>query len=156
MAEFAPDVRAAIYQAGEGRCIGCGRADVTAQHRRRRGMGGSRDPLISTPANGVPLCGSGTTGCHGWTERHPLPAKLLGWALEVYEDQLEAPFYTRFGWRRWTRDVRLVYTGGSPLPQEVDPFYSVAYVDVDVDELDQVIPRLDAVTEFNRRADGWR
>lgn len=147
MAEFPPDVRAAIYQAGEGRCIGCGRADVTAQHRRRRGMGGSRDPLISTPANGVPLCGSGTTGCHGWTERHPIEAKRLGWALEVHEDQLVAPFWTRFGWRRWTLDP-------GDEARFVRDFYAVAYVDDT--ELDRFAARTLAVLEFNGRADGWR
>ncbi len=146
MAEFSPATRAAIYQAGDGRCIGCGRADVTAQHRRRRGMGGSKDPLISTPANGVPLCGSGTTGCHGWTERHPLDARLLGWALEAHEDQLAAPFWTRFGWRRWVRDEVRGFT--------LAVVYLTAYVDPT--ELDRSIARELAVLAYTGRADGWR
>jgi hypothetical protein len=153
VAEFSAATRAAIYEAGGGRCVGCGRADVTAQHRRRRGMGGSRDPLISTPANGVPLCGSGTTGCHGWTERHPLEAKLLGWALGVEEDQLEAPFWTRFGWRRWVVDVHRFRSGDARVVHEAE-VYLVAYVDDD--QLDWRAAREQSVAVYRDRADGWR
>lgn len=102
-------------------------------------MGGSRNPLRSTPANGVPLCGSGTTGCHGWTEHHPIEAGLLGWRLQDWEDQLEAPFYTRFGWRVWTAD---------------GTFYAVAYVDEE--ELTDVDARMAAIRAYNARKDGWR
>lgn len=147
MSEFPDKVRAAIYEAGGGRCVGCGRPDVTAQHRRRRGMGGTRDPLSSTPANGVPLCGSGTAGCHGWTERHPVEAELLGWRLLDHADQLTAPFYTRFGWRVW---VRLEGSAAGLVPD----YYAVAYVDED--ELDRREARAEALTTFNRRAAGWR
>lgn len=138
MAEFAPEVRAAIYEVGSGRCIGCGRSDLTAQHRCARGMGGSRNPLRSTPANGVPLCGSGTTGCHGWTEHHPTDAGALGWRLQDHEDQLAAPFWTRFGWRVWTC---------------VDGFYAVAYVDEE--ELADVDARMAAIRAYDARKGGW-
>lgn len=143
-AEFSTAARAAIYEAGGGRCVGCGAANITAQHRRRRGMGGTRDPFASSPANGVPLCGHGTAGCHGWTEHHPGPANLLGWALTVGERQLEAPFYTRFGWRRWVVEE----TPGRPA------FYAVAFVyDEDLDRLEL---RERAVEAWQDRADAWR
>lgn len=116
-------------------------------------MGGSKDPAISTPANGLPLCGHGTAGCHGWTEHHPTEANLLGWALTVGEDQLEAPFFTRFGWRRWTVEERRSFDGGRLRP-EVLPFYAVAFVDDD--ELDRPAEREDARLAWARRADGWR
>jgi hypothetical protein len=139
VAEFSPAARAAIYEAGDGACVGCGRSNLNAQHRCARGMGGSRNPLRSTPANGVPICGSGTTGCHGWTERHPLPAGLMGWRLAQWQDQLTEPFWTRFGWKIWTC---------------VDGFYAVAYVDES--ELADVDARMAAVREYNAREDGWR
>lgn len=102
---FTDRARAAIYQLGEGRCIGCGRPDITAQHRRARGMGGTKDVSIGHPANGVPLCGSGTVGCHGWTEHHPQDALLLGWRLAPGQPALGAPFWDRlYGWRAWTED----------------------------------------------------
>lgn len=142
---FSPATRAAIYQVNDGRCIGCGRTDLTAQHRRARGMGGNRDPLIAAAPNGVPLCGSGTTGCHGWTERHPLPAELLGWRLVGMQDALEEPFWTRFGWRRWM---------STRLADDQDDFYTVGYVDID--ELDRYPLRVDAVDVYRSRKPGWR
>lgn len=44
--------------------------DWSYHHRRPRQMGGSRWPGINLPGNGLILCGSGTTGCHGDVERN--------------------------------------------------------------------------------------
>lgn len=140
---FSEHARAAIYEVGHGRCIGCGRPDVSAQHRRARGMGGTSDVSIGHPANGVPLCGgamAGVLGCHGWAERHPRLARLLGWSLEPGELALEAPFYDRlYGWRRWVEEP--------PGPGERIPWVGVAYVDV-IEDLDRVEERLDAVARY--------
>ena len=107
---FSPTARAAIIEAGHGRCIGDGRPDVTTQHRRARGMGGTSDVAIGHPANGVPLCGDGVRGCHGWAEHNPIDAALLGWRLVAGELATVAPFWDRtYGWRRWTADGFLEY-----------------------------------------------
>lgn len=107
---FSPSARAAIIEAGHGRCIGDGRPDVTTQHRRARGMGGTSDVSIAHPANGVPLCGDGVRGCHGWAEHNPDDAALLGWRLVAGEAATVAPFWDRlYGWRRWTPDGFLTY-----------------------------------------------
>lgn len=37
-------------------------------HREPRKMGGRKDAHLSRPSNGLTLCGSGTTGCHGRVE----------------------------------------------------------------------------------------
>lgn len=42
--------------------------DWSYHHRRPRGLGGTRWPGINLPGNGLILCGSGTTGCHGDVE----------------------------------------------------------------------------------------
>lgn len=134
---FSDATRAAIYEAGGQRCIGCGRTNITAQHRTARGRGGTSGAaaiLIARAANGLPLCGDGVRGCHGWTESNPEWAVLLGWRVLSGTDPEHAPFWTRFGWQRWT------YIEG-------DPF--VAYVDVEED-LDRVPDRLRAVEEFRR------
>lgn len=48
-------------------CIRCGRniagRDYSIHHRLPRGQGGS-----NSPQNLMTICGSGTTGCHGWIE----------------------------------------------------------------------------------------
>lgn len=63
-------------------------------------MGGSRWPGINLPSNLLTLCGSGTTGCHGWVEGHPEWAKAQGWSVSVYERDHVAtiPVWT---WRGW-------------------------------------------------------
>ncbi|MCM0619809.1 HNH endonuclease [Nocardioides bruguierae] len=73
-----------------GRCERCGRGlrigdtwtgDHSIHHRRPRGMGGTTDPTANTPANLLLLCGSGTTGCHGWVEANRGEATRLGWLV---------------------------------------------------------------------------
>lgn len=131
---FNERARAAIYEIGQGRCVGDGRTDLTAQHRRARGMGGTSDVTIGHPANGVPLCGDGVRGCHGWAESHRHDARLLGWLLEPQEPALGTPFWSRiWGWRAWMEDE-----GGFP---------SVVYVDEDED-LDRLVERQAAVSRF--------
>ena len=89
--------------------------------------------------NGLPLCGSGNTGCHGWTESNPEWAELLGWRVPSGTDPEPVPFWTRFGWQRWTM------IDGAPF---------TAYVDA-VEDLDNVVDRDRAVVEY-RRALGVR
>lgn len=134
---FNDAARAIIYEAGQGRCVGCGRTDLTAQHRRARGMGGTREVSIGHPANGLPLCGSGSTGCHGWAERHPLLAELLGWRLDHATPALGSPWWDRaWGWRKWH--------------QHSDGFISVRTVYAS--DLDREDAREDAAARFRR----WR
>lgn len=88
---FSAAARAIIYGRSLGRCVGCGSSQVTAQHRRARGMGGTSQTLGHE--YGVALCGSGTTGCHGWAEHNPADAELLGWRLPRGADPLEVPYW---------------------------------------------------------------
>jgi hypothetical protein len=134
---FGAPARAAIYEAADQRCIGCGRPDLTAQHRRARGMGGTSEVSIGHPANGVALCGSGTVGCHGWTEHHPTEATLMGWRLEAGQPALGTPFWQRlYGWRAWAAD-------------DDDPMRPYV-VYVDVDDLDRRDEREAALAFFQR------
>ena len=48
-----------------------GRA-TTMHHRRKPGR-------VWSPANLLHLCGSGTTGCHGWIEAHPSLSQEYGY-----------------------------------------------------------------------------
>lgn len=77
--DFTPAVvRIAFYSRECSRCFRC-RRDLrweergigwSAHHRKPRGAGGTRDAAIGGVANCLILCGSGTTGCHGWVEGH--------------------------------------------------------------------------------------
>lgn len=44
------------------------REQVSVQHRRAQGMGGTSRTETNDLANLLLLCGTGTTGCHGWVE----------------------------------------------------------------------------------------
>lgn len=44
------------------------REQVSVQHRRAQGMGGTSLAETHSLANHLLLCGTGTTGCHGWVE----------------------------------------------------------------------------------------
>lgn len=134
--DFTPGARAAIKLAGLDRCAGCRRLDLSAQHRHPRSMGGTSDPLIGHPANGVPLCGgalAGVLGCHGWAERHRADAQLLGWALPDGAPIYGTPWYAA----AWDPDGR-----GEVWVEWVDvdgwPFVRLLFVDLgDVDRVEE-------------------
>lgn len=60
-------------------------------HRRPRGMGGSKDPATHTAANFLAVCGSGTTGCHGWIEQHRALAYASGLLVRRGHDPAATP-----------------------------------------------------------------
>lgn len=131
-----------IYGAAGGRCVGCGRSDLTAQHRRARGMGGTGDISIGHPANGVALCGSGTTGSHGWVEKNPVDAELLGWRLAPGTPALGAPWWHRLeGWRAWAE-----------MP---DGYPVVVFVDAIGGEVDRLEEREEALRRYLAATERW-
>jgi hypothetical protein len=74
-----------------GICEVCQAAPATNfHHRRARGMGGTRRP-IHGPDWVLHLCGSGTTGCHGYIETHPEVSYARGWKLRGTRDPSIAP-----------------------------------------------------------------
>ena len=77
------------------RCVRCG-CDLSdgsgnLQHRRARGMGGTRRSDVNAPHNLILLCGSGTTGCHGHVETHREEARRAGWAVPQSADPGDVP-----------------------------------------------------------------
>lgn len=65
-------------------------------------MGGTRWPGVNLPSNLLTLCGSGTTGCHGWVEAHPAWATAHGWSVPRWQtaDVATVPVWT---WRGWVQ-----------------------------------------------------
>lgn len=62
-------------------CQLCGAPGTNIHHRMGRGMGGSRGSWVNAPGGLIVLCGSGTTGCHGWVTEHPAEAAECGWVV---------------------------------------------------------------------------
>lgn len=61
-------------------CVLCGRAiDGGSRHHRQLRRHGDH-----SPANIVLLCGSGTTGCHGWVHAHPAASYAQGWLVHSW------------------------------------------------------------------------
>lgn len=55
-------------------------------HRKYRSRRGGDEV-----SNGLLLCGSGTTGCHGWAHANPIAARQTGFAVGADEDPLLVP-----------------------------------------------------------------
>jgi hypothetical protein len=85
-------------------CVRCRGVDplfgVNRDHRRGRSLGG-----YTVPSNLQLLCGSGTTGCHGWRTENPNQAANEGYAVPSWVHWREWPA------RRWIdgRQVWVLY-----------------------------------------------
>lgn len=75
------------YRRCEIRILGVclGRA-TNFQHRKNRGQGGAW-----APSNGIDVCGSGTTGCHGYIHANPAEAVENGWTVPSWADPVATP-----------------------------------------------------------------
>lgn len=126
--EFSPATVQLIWDRDKGRCAmpGCRNPLLvrerrgepfggwSVQHREPRGSGGvkrnSDRPHLVLPSNGVLLCGTGTTGCHGDVEHHRDNVDPA-WGFTVSRHGVTRPadvplFHALFGW------VRLDDAGG--------------------------------------------
>lgn len=65
---------------------------VSVHHRRPRMMGGSKDQELHKSANLIVLCGTGTSGCHGWVESNRDKARESGYLITKIESAGEIPF----------------------------------------------------------------
>jgi hypothetical protein len=95
-----------------GRCEagidGCYGTATNIHHRQRR-AGGNH-----TAANLMHLCGSGTTGCHGWITEHPALSRAAGWIVSFAGDPASDPVRYRCRSLVWlTEDGRMVGERGA-------------------------------------------
>lgn len=105
--EWAEQFQRLLYRSGgmcEGRtpwCLAPGgriegnllREQVSIQHRRAQGMGGTDLAETNSLANLLILCGTGVTGCHGWaeTEERELARERGLWVRHEYRDGAPVP-----------------------------------------------------------------
>jgi hypothetical protein len=97
------DIEAArtLVRARDGhRCqrCGCSIVDVpsSVHHRKLKGLGGSA--LLETAENLIRMCGTGTTGCHGWAHANPELARAFGWIVGRFLNPADVPVKTFHGW----------------------------------------------------------
>lgn len=94
----------AVLERDQHSCVVCGvnlhgtrGRDWSLQHRRPRRMGGDRRPDTHLPANLAAVCGSGTTGCHGWIEQRRTEALEAGLLLHADDVPAQVPMATWYG-----------------------------------------------------------
>jgi hypothetical protein len=79
------------------RCQRCGcsvlNVPSSKHHRKLRSQGG-----LDTADNLLSLCGSGTTGCHGWAHANPAQARSYGLIVWRIRNPAEVPVRTFNGW----------------------------------------------------------
>ena len=94
------NVRELVYIRDGHRCARCSISILndpgSIHHRKPRGMGGTKDARANDPRNLIRLCGTGTTGCHGWVESRRADAYSKGWLIRSYDD-LDVPMLTITG-----------------------------------------------------------
>lgn len=74
-------------------CLRCGMdlwgQQASKHHRKKR-----RFPDADRVENIVILCGTGTTGCHGWCHSHDREARATGWVVSSWDKPAERPLIT--------------------------------------------------------------
>lgn len=113
-----PQVRKTVTDRAGGACELCFRPDANnVHHRRPRGMGGSKLGWIDEPENLLFLCGSGTTGCHGFIESRRAASYQLGWLLRVGFVPAHVPYCDLTGqWWLLTEDSKMPLEFGFDAP----------------------------------------
>lgn len=128
-------VVALVFDRDGGCCIRCGLAvrfeargiDWSCQHRRARGRGSDLRPETNLPSNLVILCGSATTGCHGWAESNRTEARLAGLSMRWKQDPQKVPLLTWWGpvylddKGRWSKPEQCPECRCDPVLCETDP-----------------------------------
>lgn len=79
--------RAIVKARSGGMCEVCGgKPSTNWHHRQNRSVGGRWDA-----ANGLAVCGTGTTGCHGYITTNPQAAREQGWSVPSHLDPARTP-----------------------------------------------------------------
>jgi len=95
-----PLVRMSVVLRGGGKCEICNQPlnssqFVSLHHRKPRKMGGSKDPTLNEASNLMMICGSGTSGCHGYVESNRELSYANGWLVHSYEEPITKPVLIR-------------------------------------------------------------
>ena len=126
MSGFSPTVVERIWDRDQGRCARCGVPlnpnargfEWSVHHRCPRSSGGTRRLWVNEAANGLLLCGTGVTGCHGHVESFRAEAAAQGFLVSangcLRADEVEVTRHALFG-SVWLEDDGTWFPS---LPQE--------------------------------------
>lgn len=101
------------------RCARCGKQldgiPASLHHRRLRSH-----PFagLHEVSNLIWLCGTGTTGCHGWVHAHPSLAEEHGYIVHAWEDPRKIPIDHAIYGKCWLWDDGTV--GNTPEPKKAE------------------------------------
>lgn len=100
--KFSDKTKEAIWERAKGRCEICGSLALYHQihHRRPRGMGGSKDPVVGGISNGILV----HPHCHASIESQRETAKKNGWLVSQFADPETTPFKKYDGWAMLNQD----------------------------------------------------
>lgn len=93
---FSPEIKATIRSRGQNLCEVCGQhtSDLTAHHRRPRGMGGTTREDTNSVSNGLWVCAL----CHHRIESHRALSYENGWLVRQSADPASVPVLRRERW----------------------------------------------------------
>lgn len=107
----------------EYRCVRCGAnlgqgwPGYSCHHRQLRSGGGQ-----NTLGNLIMLCGTGTTGCHGWAHHNRAASQTLGYIVSRYAKPEEQPvWHWQLGWVLYANDGGCTTQPQLPRPDTPDP-----------------------------------
>lgn len=80
---------ALVHQRDEESCVRCGTWGGNVHHRMMRSQ--APKDAVHRVENLALLCGSGTTGCHGWVHANPAESYDNGWLVPSWSSPLEEP-----------------------------------------------------------------
>lgn len=70
-------------------CVRCGVWGGNVHHRQMRSQ--APKDAVHVVENLLLLCGSGTTGCHGWVHAHPAESYRKGWLVRSWQSPPDVP-----------------------------------------------------------------
>ena len=70
-------------------CARCGQGGANIHHRTLRSQ--APKDAVHRVENLLLLCGTGTTGCHGWVHANPAESYDNGWLVPSWSSPLERP-----------------------------------------------------------------
>lgn len=136
-----PDTRYIVIARANSVCELCygPLSQMSVHHRKPRQMGGSRLAWINDPENLLALCGSGTTGCHGYVESHRRVAYDYGWLVRTGMMPHSTPFVDMGGnWWYLYNDLKLPLTLSfdAPNPRSAPPIGGIGSLETPREEND--------------------